>query len=162
MVRKTKGILKETRKKRERKRESMCLPVASQPVAPFQLVRATDERMAAARNDFISHSTEGCSCTTARTRARVVDHLAPDPETQAPLLRILVGAHRHASRVYISTTTAAKPSLAPQYPVSRGWDSFPIAEDERDLRIVRTSCCILASLAGFFSWTRTVSRAGAS
>lgn len=51
---------------------------------------------------------------TARIRACVVENFTSDPETQAPLLYTLVGAHRHASRVYISAMIAVEPPLAPQ------------------------------------------------
>lgn len=60
------------------------------------------------------------SCTSRTTRAserQRVENFASDPEAQALLPSILVGAHRHASRVYINSTTTGKPSLAPQYPV---------------------------------------------
>lgn len=66
----------------------------------------------------------------ARDSAR--ENVAPDPEARALLPSILVGAHRHASHVYINSTTTGKPSLAPQYPVAllaerRTSRSFPFA-----------------------------------
>jgi len=88
-------------------------------------------------------------------RACVVENFSSDPEVQAPLLYVLVGAHRHASRVYISAMIAVESSLAPQYAVvSQGWDSFPnegqAGAAAQTLRFTSTE----------FSLARTVSRTG--
>jgi len=153
---------RERERERERKREREFVPVASQPVAPFRQRGYPPKVWASSPKRSDPPLSKGVALPRWRDRegarggwiSRLIRRDSKlSLSLSLSLASILVGAHRHASHVYISTTSRDETlTRTPSIQVNRGWElqkrraswrekSRPEREKKRERELYVELCC---------------------